>query len=133
MSLANELELTYGEQTMILLEEFFGCAEMPYADRKNLAVPTAFWDWRKEAAKRAEVLNKAGLELVREVTDSFKIGKKTVERTSWTANLDKVTADTLDEAVDRVRAWNRTEKELKERARIYLRQCDAANRRERGF
>ena len=40
--------------------------------------------------------------------------------------MSKVTADTLDEARDSAIAWKRTEKELTERARIYMRQCDRA-------
>lgn len=134
MSLANEnepkIELTYGELTMIKLEELLGCAGDE--DRSALPVGADFWEWRKENAKRGEVLNKAGLVLNREVTGTFKIGKKTVEQTRWTANMTKVTADTLDEAIDGVRAWTRTEKELKERARVYMRQCEAVRQSEFG-
>lgn len=127
MSLANDNEntnevqdiaalMSYGELTMIKLEEFFGCAEKPYAERKSLPVPAEFWDWRKENKNRPTVLNKAGLVLDR--------SENQYGRAVWTADLSAVTADTLDEARDERIKWNRTEKELKERARLYLRQCD---------
>lgn len=115
MSLANTdenaLQMSYGELTMLKLEEFFGCSEIANAQRSNLRVPGDFWDWRKENKTRAGVLNKAGLSL-----DKTEKG--------WVADLSAVTADTLDEARDARIAWNRTEKELKERARLYMRQCD---------
>lgn len=107
------IELSYGERTMLKLEGFFGCFEMPQAERKNLPVPAEFWEWRKENKLRAGVLNKAGV-----VLDKLEIG--------WVATLSEVTADTLDEARDARNAWIRTEKELKERARIYMRQCERA-------
>lgn len=117
MSLANDgIELSYGELTMIKLEGFFQCCETPYAERKNLSVPTEFWAWRKENKSRQTVLNKAGLALNR---NEDKYGHAV-----WTADLTNISADTLDEARDANVRWKRTEKEIKERARLYMRQCE---------
>jgi len=120
MSLANneqpatEIELSYGELTMIKLEELLGDVYGP--NRQALSVDSDFWDWRKENKSRAGVLNKAGL-VLNKTEDQY-------GHSRWTADMSAVTADTLDEARDARIAWNRTEKELKERARLYLRQCD---------
>lgn len=127
---SEQIELTYGELTMIKLEKLLGCTNDE--DRSALVVGADFWEWRKESAKRAEVLNKAGLELLREVIGTFKIGKKTIERTRWTANMTKVSADSLDEVVDDVQAWARTEKELKDLANIHMRKCETVRHAEFG-
>ncbi|HEV2350814.1 MAG TPA: hypothetical protein VG028_13315 [Terriglobia bacterium] len=126
MSLANDNEstnevedFTYGELTMVKLEEFFGCADKPYAERKDLPVPTKFWDWRNENKSRSRVLRQAGVSLYK-------------AEGGWQVDLTTVSADTLDNALDASRQWKRTEKELKERARIYLRQCDRMKRQPGG-
>ena len=112
------VELSYGELTMIRLQEFFGCVENARTEWKNLPVPSEFWDWRKENKSRPIVLNKAGLVLNK--------GEDAYGHTVWTCDLTAVTADTLDEARDARVQWNRTEKEIAERARLYMRQCDRA-------
>lgn len=106
-----EIKLTYGERTMLTLEEFFNCGNTPYAARTGLPIPSEFWEWRKENKLRAGVLNKAGVSLCK--TDA-----------GWVADLSAVSADTLDEARDNGIKWQRTEKELNDRANLYLRQCD---------
>jgi hypothetical protein len=111
-----DIQLTYGELTMIKLEELLGDI---YGDnRAALPVGSDFWDWRKENKARAEVLNKAGL-VLNKTEDKY-------GRNVWTADTSKVTADTLDEARDNRIAWKRTEKELKDRANRYMRQCERA-------
>ena len=67
MSFANEndvveeIQLSYGELTMIKLEELLG--DVYGNERAALPVGADFWDWRKENKTRAVVLNKAGLVL----------------------------------------------------------------------
>lgn len=100
-----EVELSYGEKTLLKLREFFPL----HGENK---VPSDFWEWRKENKLRANVLNKAGLEL-----DKLETG--------FVANMSKVCADSLDNAREGVNSWKRAEKEIAERAHIYLRQCDA--------
>jgi hypothetical protein len=107
-----QVELTYGELTMIKLAELLG----ETAPRNAMPVSADFWDWRKENKSRASVLNKAGLALNKT--------EDTYGRSVWTADLTAVNADSLDEARDNNIKWKRTEKEIAERARIYLRQCD---------
>jgi hypothetical protein len=106
-----EIQLSYGELTMLKLEELLG--EIYSANRNSLPVGSYFWDWRKENKARAGVLNKAGLVL-----------NKT--EAGWRADMSAVTADTLDKARDDRIQWKRTEVELKERANRYMRQNDHA-------
>lgn len=106
-----EIQLSYGELTMIKLEELLG--NIYGVNRNALPITCDFWDWRKENKARREVLNKAGLVL-------NKIGE------NWLADMSAVTADTLDEARDSRIQWKRTEAELRARSIRYLRQCDAA-------
>lgn len=110
---SDAVELTYGELTMLKLEKLLGDFYCP--QRKAMPVGCDFWDWRKENKARANVLNKAGL-VLNYTEDQY--GRK-----NWTADLTAVTADSLDEARDGHIAWKRTEAELKERARLYMRQC----------
>lgn len=111
-----EIKLSYGELTMIKLEELLG--DVYGEKRTELPVGGDFWEWRKENKSRAAVLNKAGLILNK--------GENEYGHTRWFADMSKVNADTLDEARSNAIAWKRTEKELKERARLYMRQCDRA-------
>lgn len=109
-----EVQLTYGELTMIELEKLLGDFYGP--QRNAMPVGSDFWEWRKENKSRASVLNKAGL-VLNKTEDKY-------GHSVWTADLTNVSADSLDEARDANIQWKRTEKELKERARLYLRQCD---------
>ena len=115
MSLANDNEntnevqdiaslMSYGELTMIKLEEFFGCADKPYAERKDLPVPSELWDWRKENKSRSSVLNQAGVWLYK-------------AESGWQADLTTVTAGTHDNRGQGHRTWQLTGRELEARAR----------------
>lgn len=112
------VELTYGELTMIKLEELLGNFYGPQRDA--MPVTAEFWEWRKENRNRAVILNKAGIVLTKTENQYGHI--------VWTVDLTKVSADSLDEARDERVKWNRTEKELQERARVYMRQCEAVRR-----
>lgn len=103
--------MTWGELTMIKLEEMFRCDALPYAERKDLPVPVEFWVWREEKKHRSLILNKAGL-----VLNRMQFG--------WTADLSAVTPDTLDESREGVVERKRTEAEFRDRARLYLRHCE---------
>ena len=103
------IELSYGELTILKLREFFG----DDFSKKDIRIPSDFWEWRRENKARPEVLNKAGL-----VLDKTSVG--------WVADLTQVTADSLDNARQNRIEWKRTEAELKDRANRYMRQCERA-------
>lgn len=106
---------SYGETTLAKLNEL-----LVGRDRANLSCTAEFWEWRKENENRARVLNAAGLELSK-------------DKNGWTADMTKVTVESLDEAVAEYRRRAESQSEFAARSNAYLRSCDRARRRERGY
>lgn len=95
--------MSYGKETLEKLNNFF-----IGTDRANLTVAGDFWAWRKENPHRAQVLNAAGLSL-----NKTPLG--------WKADLTRVSAETLDEAVAQFRERQAEAPYRREKARVYLR------------
>lgn len=106
-------EPTYGQTTLAKLNEM-----LVGTDKANLTPTADFWAWRKENEARARVLNEAGLQLSK--TDA-----------GWTADMTKVTVESLDEARANAVQRARDSKDFAARSNAYMRSCDRANRRAR--